>query len=596
MCIRDRSTRDGVLAEDAVHRRGCRVISGALASTSRSDILLEASCISFEEMARTRAMAYALHVRHSYRDWLLKPPPEPPPSRKNPNQFPYEDSHLRNLDKELDTLLPGLVIRQETAPPDFAQNLLNQIPNISFGTTLDGPQTTSEEKLTASLQALRPHKSTNLRIATDGSAESPCRAACIIKLRGYPPLGCTQACRDNCSSFETEALALRNASTIAVIAMKLAAQDGKSPVRTALFISDSQSVLTQLAQGPHQQHNTLLSQIWNRLMQLADCGVKVHLQFVRSHVGVEENEAVDSLAGDKFRAVDIPEEKCWIQDAISNVKAKIKEKWNTKEGKSSLHRYALVGNRPSPLLSNCPITGCHLSRNQLINLTRARTGESTLFGNFFFRIRQQVNKCRWCHPPTEAVLATKKWTQPIASNEEKARTCKFCNVILVTKRALKAHCATHTDQHYYCFHGCGAKFIKRTSRRSHSNRCKSKPEVAETAAAPEEDKDDNDNDTPEDESQQQPLAPEESISHMLECPHLHPIREQYRVAPLHQRYEWKFFHSLPFLCWLLTCVGEKFDDEVGGDYYYQLSPDDVQSPPTTDSEDSDPDGWGHFND
>eukprot|EP00760_Papus_ankaliazontas_P039752 PhM_4_TR9771/c2_g1_i1/m.38534 len=63
-----------------------------------------------------------------------------------------------------------------------------------------------------------------------------------------------------------------------------------------LLATDSMSTLAALESGPIDQHEPICVDIWRTLVQLADLGVHMRLQFVYSHCGVPRNEAADAAA------------------------------------------------------------------------------------------------------------------------------------------------------------------------------------------------------------------------------------------------------------------------------------------------------------
>ena len=66
--------------------------------------------------------------------------------------------------------------------------------------------------------------------------------------------------------------------------------------REVCICSDSQSALRRLKYGPAAQTDVLADKVWRRLNDLADRGVRLHLQWVPGHAGLPGNELADEVA------------------------------------------------------------------------------------------------------------------------------------------------------------------------------------------------------------------------------------------------------------------------------------------------------------
>ncbi|KAF0288555.1 hypothetical protein FJT64_013076 [Amphibalanus amphitrite] len=68
------------------------------------------------------------------------------------------------------------------------------------------------------------------------------------------------------------------------------------PSAPITICSDSQSALATLREGPASQKTLLGAAIWTELAALAGPSRRIHLQWVPSHCGVDENERADQIA------------------------------------------------------------------------------------------------------------------------------------------------------------------------------------------------------------------------------------------------------------------------------------------------------------
>ncbi|KAF0289586.1 hypothetical protein FJT64_012230 [Amphibalanus amphitrite] len=67
------------------------------------------------------------------------------------------------------------------------------------------------------------------------------------------------------------------------------------PSAPITICSDSQSALATLREGPASQKTLLGAAIWTELAALAGPSRRIHLQWVPSHCGVDENERADQI-------------------------------------------------------------------------------------------------------------------------------------------------------------------------------------------------------------------------------------------------------------------------------------------------------------
>ena len=127
---------------------------------------------------------------------------------------------------------------------------------------------------------------------TDGSADAGVRSGGAGAFVEWPD-GATDELRvpagQLCSSFRAEMVTLR-------AALNHLRDHPHQPSAPITICSDSQSALATLREGPASQKTLLGAAIWTELAALAGPSRRIHLQWVPSHCGVDENERADQIA------------------------------------------------------------------------------------------------------------------------------------------------------------------------------------------------------------------------------------------------------------------------------------------------------------
>jgi ribonuclease HI len=200
------------------------------------------------------------------------------------------------------------------------------------------------------------------------------------------------------SSFRSETVAL-DCGLKKMISLKKMKLMGKS----ILICTDSQSLISALANGPLCQGSKLLSEIWETLVHLAEVrGVKkVVFQFVYSHCGVERNETADKMAEEalrKFKSVDQRKAPIPLQAVKAMIKLQCRNGWKS-DLEVTRPRYQACEAAFTDLKSSCT-----LSRKEEVKLAQLRTGECIWMGKLRTRLGIGSSLCRWCKGEEETVV------------------------------------------------------------------------------------------------------------------------------------------------------------------------------------------------
>jgi ribonuclease HI len=102
----------------------------------------------------------------------------------------------------------------------------------------------------------------------------------------------------------------------------------RNPLRRLMVVTDSQSTIAALAQGPIlTRGDTLLHSIWSLLLKMTSCGLRIHFQFVYGHCGLTRNERVDRHADLAAKMQCLHPQPTWHGDVARALNSNIAEKW-----------------------------------------------------------------------------------------------------------------------------------------------------------------------------------------------------------------------------------------------------------------------------
>ena len=499
---------------ERVHRASARNITGLLDNTPNADVYLEASLPPLTMMADSRKYCYVARQLFQQQKWLLEEPP-PPPSRSGLTHHPppraawmQELTDLCRLNIHKQALEPS-ISKSSFAPWEASAQ------GVTFGYT--SPSSEKEEKFANSEAALEKwRKLAELTLSTDGGADGAfSMAAALLTSRTWEGTrSYRQGCGPIASSYRTELIALRNGL------LKLVLQAIGTTYRhdrpTLLVIMDNKGCLTALEKGPLRQKWACTNEIWDCIQHITALGWKVHFQFVYSHCGAPENEAVDrhTKKGQKPHCAAAP---LFEPDVKALIKYSLLQRW-IREPTSALiddrrplprndaamnadpspasatHRSMLVQNTLTPSSNVCPLTGVVMPRPELVQNGRYRTAVSEKFGSFYYTMRCQHDCCRLCHPQEgiaqstaegeDMAAALARTSRPAIDARHKQVTCEICNRVLSSWANLARH---YTIKHpnetlvVKC-QICGQVFPKPSSLPGHSRKCKPGSPASQPAA------------------------------------------------------------------------------------------------------------------
>eukprot|EP00744_Colponema_vietnamica_P004012 GILI01006058.1.p1 GENE.GILI01006058.1~~GILI01006058.1.p1 ORF type:complete len:1145 (+),score=82.10 GILI01006058.1:283-3717(+) len=559
----------------AVHRAALRPASGVLQSAETTSQLLEANSMPLELLVLQRVLFAEEKYKRLKPPWLALPPPKPPPTGKRetiPPRIRRSATHAKYFTTPIHQREPRL-LTSRTAPW-----LTSYCSHVSFGVDLPrpNPSLSAKEqcahKLQFSLDALAPHDDWTAKLATDGSVRDSNHdrqnlrkvtvAASKLWLYGFEDTPeATQNCGPLACSYRTETIALRNGLALVRDNLyRILAHDREHGYATKLLIiTDSQSALSALRRGPILQRNNMEDDIWRLLLDIAEYDVRIHLQFVYGHCGVPENEEIDQLSNSNFYT--IPEvEPAWESDCRAHLLQQVTKEWSATLP-TDTHRFRLVGAKTAPKSQCCLLTGSALSRNQWVQLARIRSGESEVFGRFYWATREMKDNCRFCCTQEDAPMAA-----PRDLEGRRKVICPFC---IGGQKVISSH--SNLVRHVQRFHPeetlalsyhceiCDRSFPSNRSLSKHLCRIRRRQDEANER---------NNNDS---ESNDEPMSdeeaaekPPETIAHLLVCPAIQNSRDRHKVEHYHQRFGAKYFFSMKFLRWVHSIFEGPFatDDDV----------------------------------
>ena len=259
-------------AIDFEMRKIARLVTGCSRCTPRELLLWEADILPFKrQIEKQTKIAY---FRYKAMTWVPDTNSLASPRSFWGGLIPRSEGQLESV---------GIVQPDSIKPWIASDNV--QISN-SCGFTKSPDPAVDREKFLTYNATLPP---VDMVINCDGSYSSNASGAALIARSrdGKKRAHATRLVRADCS-YRTEQHALKNAANYLNWKVQ---KDGLT--KSVRIYTDSKSLLDELKGGRCKQRNTRSLGI---LENLRNCGMKVHLQFIPSHMGIEAHDEVDELA------------------------------------------------------------------------------------------------------------------------------------------------------------------------------------------------------------------------------------------------------------------------------------------------------------
>ncbi|CCD17595.1 unnamed protein product, partial [Trypanosoma congolense IL3000] len=261
-----------------------RIVSGTLSTTDPESALLEANMTPLHILALRARFALFERVRSCQKEWIRRPPPEPPPRkgfRISPISRETMYSLVDGLTEEYGVNRNSVRERRffKSAVPPWS---VSQANKVTFGLTVEYDKSLTHKdairsaKKWASLHEIGKHNHFQWLIATDGGIQSPMSAGVglLFKSVSHPVL--IKQVSVNCGSVSSSYRAESVAMLLALDRLVMPMTDVKH--KTLLIVTDSQSLLNALSKGPLSQCDYTEDVIWTRLIELTLHGWLIHFQ------------------------------------------------------------------------------------------------------------------------------------------------------------------------------------------------------------------------------------------------------------------------------------------------------------------------------
>ena len=199
---------------------------------------------------------------------------------------------------------------------------------VDFRTDLQGimGKNDAETNITeATNNLLKQTKEHDIVCYTDGSAEDGTKnggAGGVVNIPGEKEIIIHKACGTICSSYRAEMMAIEQ--TLETVLLNIDKEIEFQ--RTLWMITDSQSAVSSLQQGPGAQMNVIGQNIWSLLQKLSELSINTVFQWVPGHRGIPGNEAADKAAGEAGK-LDQSEVPLNFDTAKSHLKRHIRDNY-----------------------------------------------------------------------------------------------------------------------------------------------------------------------------------------------------------------------------------------------------------------------------
>ena len=271
--------------------KAAHLITGCYASTPTEKLLIEANLVPLKE----RGKILATKAREKYKRDPSNPNHHIVNSNINPKTEREKEGRSWRPNAKASAIKIGIeklktenIIKTCSVPPWHTSNGLKLFPNL-----IDGKcKREDKNELKRLVEETIKEKKANadMIIYTDGSVQEDQKnggSGCFITSQDSSEEEISSPAGKICSSFRAEVIAIHKALEIASNRLK---------EKNVVIFTDSQSVIRKLEEGPTNNIDWHINEIWKCMQTLDNNKCKVTIQWVPGHEEIEGNERVDEIA------------------------------------------------------------------------------------------------------------------------------------------------------------------------------------------------------------------------------------------------------------------------------------------------------------
>ena len=215
------------------------------------------------------------------------------------------------------------------------------------------------------LDQTQPH---DIVCYTDGSAEDGTTnggAGGVIFIPEEEEMIVHKACGTTCSSYRAEMMAIEQ--TLEAVLLNI---DQEVEFERKLWmITDSQSAISSLQQGPGASLNAIGQNIWSLLQKLSERRIKTVFQWVPGHRGIPGNAKADKAAGEAGK-LDQSKVPIDFDTSKAHLRRYVVDKWKKQLKEQDLFLNKATAGRPKRLND--------MTRADEVTIHQLRTGKTPL--------------------------------------------------------------------------------------------------------------------------------------------------------------------------------------------------------------------------